>query len=68
MLALVLISSEILLGEILPLQFFPKNFHVKFFSYKKLILLVGNYTRQLKSKEKEKDIRQVIDQKADFID
>jgi len=60
MLVLVLIPSEILLGEISPHQFFPKNLHVKFFSYEKIILPVG----QAKSEEKEKDIRQVIDQKS----
>ena len=68
MLVLILIPSRILLGEILLLQFFPKDLHISFFLYGKLILLVGNYTRQVKSKEKEKDTRQVIDQKADFID
>jgi len=68
MLVLILIPSRILLGEILLLQFFPKDLHISFFLYGKLILLVGNYTRQVKSKEKEKDTRQVIDQRADFID
>jgi len=68
MLVLILIPSRILLGEILLLQFFPKDLHISFFLYGKLILLVGNYTRQVKSKEKEKDTRQVIDQKIDFID